>query len=88
MPLKRAEHAYNILMKNYTSSYMNKAQLAKHFGMSKRCVEEGLELSLLSGAKISIIRPPSPKGKGHPRYKVSDVEKAWMYESPLSPPAA
>ena len=66
--------------------YLNKVQLAREFGMSKRGIEEALTQSLLQGQKIRIIRPPSAKGKGHPRYCVSDVEKAWRYDSPLSPP--
>lgn len=72
-------------MQNY-EFYYDKGQLGKLFGMSKKCVDNGITQSLLQGKKIRMVRPPSPKGLGHPRYWVADVIKAWEYTDPLQMP--
>lgn len=66
--------------------YYNKVQLGKLFGMSKKAVENCINQSLLQGKKIRMVRPPSPKGLGHPRYWVDDVIAAWEYTDPLQMP--
>lgn len=64
--------------------FMNKAQLAGHFGMSKRGIEEAILQTLAEGYHIGMMRPKSAKGLGHPRYNVADIERAWRYEHPLA----
>lgn len=66
--------------------FMSRKQLGEYFGMSRTQITEAIYQSLADGESISVIRPNSAKGKGHPRYKVSDILRAWKYEHPLALP--
>ena len=71
-------------MSKVIPQYMSRSQLADFYGMSKRGIEEAILQTLADGHYIRIKRPPSPKGKGHPRYNLADLERAWTYEHPLA----
>jgi hypothetical protein len=67
-----------------TPQYMTAAQLSRLTGLSPRQTREAIYLSLADGEQIGVIRPKSAKGYGHPRYKVSDLMRAWRYDHPLA----
>lgn len=69
---------------NEEPKFMNRVQLASYFGMSVRGVEEGIRQAIQNGHEITVIRPASARGHGHPRYKVADILKAWRYSHPLA----
>ena len=64
--------------------FMRVPEIAKLVGMSNKQVREAIYCSLAEGQIISVIRPKSAKGYGHPRYKVADVLRAWRYDHPLA----
>ena len=67
-----------------TPQFMTVPQLSRLTGLSPRQTREAIYQSLAAGEQITAIRPNSAKGYGHPRYKVSDLMRAWNYEHPLA----
>lgn len=64
--------------------YATVTEIARLISMSPKQCREAIYQSLTEGKTISIIRPLSAKGKGHARYKIADVLRAWKFEHPLA----
>lgn len=67
-----------------TPQYMTVAQVSRYTGLSKQQTREAIYQTLSAGGYIEVIRPKSAKGYGHPRYKVSDLMRAWKFDHPLA----
>lgn len=63
---------------------MTATEIARLINMSPKQCRDAIYQTLLDGEAISVIRPNTPKGKGHPRYRVADLLRAWKFDHPLA----
>lgn len=60
------------------TAWMRTGQLAKHFGVTKRQMQDWLA-PLIAAGKVRVIVPKGLGGQnGNPRYSVADAERAWL----------
>ncbi|MDO4817463.1 MAG: hypothetical protein Q3986_03445 [Akkermansia sp.] len=60
------------------TAWMRTGQLAKHFGVTKRQMQDWLA-PLIAAGRVRVIVPKGLGGQnGNPRYSVADTERAWL----------
>lgn len=60
------------------TAWMRTGQLAKHFGVTKRQMQDWLA-PLIAAGKVRVVVPKGLGGQnGNPRYSVADAERAWL----------